>query len=224
MHVLRNLVANNGFALIPSLLTQDEQQNLLDALGPVGGAGKRGVLGVPPIANLAASDRLLDFLQPFLAARPRPVRAIFFDKSPQQNWLVPWHQDLTIAVNNKNDAPGFGPWSIKDGVHHVQPPAYILDQMLTVRLHLDDCDESNGALQVLPGSHRFGRLSPDEIQKWRNQATAALCCVPAGGALLMRPLLLHSSGRSQSKRHRRVLHIEYASFPLPHGLEWYESA
>jgi ectoine hydroxylase-related dioxygenase (phytanoyl-CoA dioxygenase family) len=82
-----------------------------------------------------------------------PVRAIFFDKSSGSNWLVPWHQDLTIAVASKCEAPGFGPWSVKDGIPHVQPPDELLKQMIALRLHLDDCDASNGALRVIPGSH-----------------------------------------------------------------------
>ena len=94
--------------------------------------------------------------------------------------------------------------------------------MLTLRLHLDDADETNGALRVLPGSHRQGRLSAERIREMRDQQSEFLCAVSAGDALLMRPLLLHSSGRSTSARHRRVLHIEYAAFTLTPGLNWHE--
>jgi ectoine hydroxylase-related dioxygenase (phytanoyl-CoA dioxygenase family) len=151
-----------------------------------------------------------------------PVRGIFFDKSAEANWLVTWHQDLTLAVRERCEVPGFGPWSVKEGVPHVQPPAECLQQMITVRLHLDDADESNGALRVLPGSHAQGRLSPEGIGEWRERVPEVTCVVRAGGALLMRPLLLHASGRSVSERHRRVLHLEYAGFDLPAGLEWHE--
>ena len=95
--------------------------------------------------------------------------------------------------------------------------------MLTVRLHLDDADESNGALRVLPGANRLGRLPPDRIAELRVGGVDVLCAARAGDALLMRPLLLHASGRSTGPGHRRVLHIEYAAFPLPGGLEWHES-
>ena len=120
--------------------------------------------------------------------------------------------------------PGFGPWSTKDGIPHVQAPAELLEQMLTLRLQLDDADASNGALRVLPGSHRFGRLSADRIQQLRREQPDFLCAVSAGDALLMRPLLLHASSRSAHPRHRRVLHIEYAGFNLPAELEWHEAA
>jgi ectoine hydroxylase-related dioxygenase (phytanoyl-CoA dioxygenase family) len=153
-----------------------------------------------------------------------PVRALYFDKSPQRNWLVSWHQDLTLAVHARIETPGFGPWSTKQGVPHVQPPVEFLAQMLTVRLHFDDTDESNGALRVLPGSHRLGRLSPARIREICLGQSPVLCRAAAGDALLMRPLLLHASSRSQSSRPRRVLHLEYASFALPNGLAWHEAA
>jgi ectoine hydroxylase-related dioxygenase (phytanoyl-CoA dioxygenase family) len=159
-----------------------------------------------------------------LPSEPLPVRAIYFDKSPETNWLVPWHQDLSLALRARAEVPGFGPWSTKDGIPHVQPPAELLQQMLTVRLHLDDADESNGALRVLPGSHRFGRLSAQRIQQRRTEQSDLFCTVAAGDALLMRPLLLHASSRSTSARHRRVLHIEYAGFTLPDELNWHEAA
>jgi ectoine hydroxylase-related dioxygenase (phytanoyl-CoA dioxygenase family) len=151
---------------------------------------------------------------------PRAIRAIYFDKSPDQNWLVPWHQDLTIAVRSRIALTGFGPWSMKDGVPHVQPPIEILENIITLRLHLDDCDERNGALRVLPGSHRQGQLTPSEILAFQSTVPEFICNASAGDALLMRPLLLHASSRSQASRHRRVLHIEYAGCELPVGLEW----
>jgi hypothetical protein len=217
-------VGQHGFAVVRGVLDADKQRQLHGALGPVGGAGRRGLLALPAVADLARSPQLLALVRPHLAAEPFPVRAIYFDKSPETNWLVPWHQDLSLAVRATAEVPGFGPWSTKDGIPHVQPPVGLLQQMLTVRLHLDDADESNGALRVLPGSHRFGRLSADRIQQVRCEQPDFLCTLTAGDAMLMRPLLLHASGRSSSSRHRRVLHIEYAAFTLPSGLSWHEAA
>ena len=215
-------VEPDGFSTVSRVLGTAEQQALRDVLGAVSGAGRRGALAVPAVAALARSPRLLDLVRPHVAREPSPARAIFFDKSPGANWLVPWHQDLTLALRSRVEVPGFGPWSVKDGVPHVQPPVELLEQMLTVRLHLDDADETNGALRVLPDSHRLGRLSPGQIQELRARQPDALCAASAGDALLMRPLLLHASGRSTSRRHRRVLHIEYAGFALPAELDYHE--
>jgi hypothetical protein len=181
------------------------------------------VLDIPEIASLARSSHLINFVAPHTTAEPWPVRAIYFDKSARANWLVAWHQDITVAVCERIDVAGFGPWSVKQGITHVQPPAEILERMLTVRLHLDDCDETNGALRVLPGTHRLGRLSAERIRQLRADLPEIPCCLSAGDILLMRPLLLHASGKTLSNRHRRVLHIEYAGCQLPGGLRWYDS-
>ena len=213
---------NDGFAIVPDVLSAGECAALLAALGPSEVAGRRGLLALDAVAKLARSAPLMALIRPLLGAAPLAVRAIFFDKSPEVNWLVAWHQDLTIAVRKMCEVPGFGPWSVKDGIPHVQPPVALLERMLTVRIHLDDADESNGALRVLPGSHRHGRLTPDEVVELRGKTPEFLCAAKAGDALLMRPLILHASGRSMSAAHRRVLHIEYAAFALPGGLEWQE--
>ncbi len=217
-------VERDGFAMVPAVLDAAERGELAEVLGTVPGAGRRGLLALPAVAELACSERLLGLVRPHLAPEPRPVRAIYFDKSPGANWLVAWHQDLTLALKECADHPGFGPWSEKDGIPHVQPPVELLAQMLTIRLHLDDADETNGALRVLPGSHRLGRLSAERIQSLRSGQAEVLCSAAAGDALLMRPLLLHASSRSTSARHRRVLHIEYAAFALPGNLRWHEAA
>ena len=221
--LMNDEVEQHGFRIISGVIKAADQQELLSALGPVSGAGRRGLLALPPVASLGRSARLLDLVRPHLTSEPFPVRAIYFDKSPEANWAVSWHQDLTLAVRARAEVPGFGPWSTKDGIPHVQAPVELLQQMITVRLHLDDADESNGALRVLPGTHRLGRLSSERVQELRTQHSDFLCAVSAGSVMLMRPLLLHRSSRSTSTRHRRVLHIEYAAFTLPPSLHWHES-
>jgi hypothetical protein len=214
----------SGFAAVPNVLSAAEQHELLSALGPVSGAGHRGMLAVPAVAKLSRSALILDIVRPYLPTDPFPVRALFFNKTQETNWLVSWHQDLTLAVRARDEVPGFGPWSIKNGIPHVHAPVALLEQMIAVRLHLDDADESNGALRVVPGSHRLGRLSPQHIEEIRAQGNDVVCAATAGDVLLMRPLLLHASSRSTSARPRRVLHIEYAAFSLPSGLDWHETA
>lgn len=227
-------VERNGFAVAPGVLDASAVAALITAVGGASdGAGsqRRGSVyalrnlleDVPEVAILAESAAVRSLVSPVLGPGCFPVRGILFDKTPEANWNVVWHQDLSIAVRERRDVEGFGPWSEKAGVVHVQPPAHILERMLTVRLHLDDCDEMNGPLLVLPGSHLGGRLTAPEIQHQRTQIVSVTCPVPSGGALLMRPLLLHASSASQSPRHRRVIHLEYAAEMLPGGLQWYRS-
>jgi hypothetical protein len=217
-------VKHEGFHLAPSLLSPSERDALIAHLGPTSGPGRRALLKDQRVSSLARSEKLLALIAPHLQGKqaPRPVRAIYFNKSPGSNWLVAWHQDLTICVQEKIEVAGFGPWSVKDEVPHVQPPIPLLENMLTIRIHLDDTDETNGALKVLPASHAQGRLSAEDIQRWRQGTPEHLCTAHAGDALLMRPLLLHASGRSTSDRQRRILHIEYAGYDLPAGMQWAE--
>lgn len=148
----------------------------------------------------------------------RRVRSLLFDKTAAANWPVPWHQDLTVAVAEKVEVEGYGPWSVKDGAPHVQPPTTLLEGMTTVRIHLDDVPVDNGALWVLPGSHRRGKLE-EFGDPWKEGAVACEC--ETGDVLTMSPLLLHASRRAAHPRHRRVLHYEFAhAGHLDPRLQW----
>jgi len=222
-------VLDHGYTMIPDVLDADECQNLTAAIAAAvaGSGGSSGNLrnlmhAVPAVRDLARSDRLLQHVAAFLGRGAFPVRALLFDKTPAANWSLGWHQDLAIAVKERHDAPGFSGWSVKAGVTHVLPPTAVLEQMLAARLHLDDCDASNGALRVLPGSHREGRLEDAAVTRWSTAVSAVTCAARRGDVLLLRPLLLHSSAQAATPRHRRVIHIEYAAGPLPDGVEWFE--
>lgn len=177
--------------------------------------------GSKSISDIANSDLLMNIARSVLGSRAIPVKGTLFDKTPDANWLVPWHQDLTICVSNRLDLAGYGPWTIKAGVQNVQPPVSILEQMLAIRIHLDDCDEQNGALRVLPGTHKWGRLNPEMITSAQSHVAPVTCAASSGGAVLIRPLLLHSSSAANNPQHRRVIHIDYAAVDLPPGLAWF---
>lgn len=148
------------------------------------------------------------------------VKSIYFDKPEQSNWFVAWHQDLTISVAEKSDVPGFGPWTVKQNQFAVQPPLEILQQNFTIRIHLDDTDQENGALRVVPGSHAKGVYRPQAIDWTKEPETA--CEVRRGGVMIMRPLLLHASNRTTNHARRRVVHIEFSKTTLPDPLQWSE--
>lgn len=219
---MKGTIESNGYLVVSGVLDVQEIVGLAEALGHVSGAGRRGLLTLPAVAKVARSAQIVSLVRSHLGVEVQPVRAIYFNKSSDANWGVAWHQDLTLALRSRAEVPGFGPWSIKNGIPHAQAPIDLLEQMLTVRLHLDDADKANGALQVLPGSHRHGRLSAEQIKELRSKREPVNCQARAGDALLMRPLLLHASGKSGTPRHRRILHLEYAGFNLPPGLAWSE--
>jgi ectoine hydroxylase-related dioxygenase (phytanoyl-CoA dioxygenase family) len=224
----------DGFQIINSLVSDGECDRLAAELSPlfeqqikssknrIGGV--RNLLRTSPVVSgVAKSPTITELLQQAASVRAFPVRAIFFDKNPDANWLVPWHQDLAIAVAEQIETPGFTGWSMKDGIPHVHPPTEILGSMIILRLHLDNCDASNGALKVVAGSHHSGKIPAGEIARRTSASEQIVCEVQKGGALLMRPLLLHASAPAESPNHRRVLHIEYATQKLSNGLEWFDN-
>ena len=221
-----------GFSIVPEFFSARDVDQMLTYLASVqdnGAVRRRGGIYavrnlleiVPAIEELITSPQLQVMVQSVLGRNAVPVRGLLFDKTPEANWLVPWHQDLTICVKERIDVPGYGPWTQKAGVCHVQPPVAVLDSMLAVRLHLDDCHESNGALRVLPGTHRRGRLTAEEIEHQQALIPPVTCSVDRGGVILMKPMLLHAASAASRPFHRRIIHIEYASCELAGGLQWF---
>jgi len=183
----------------------------------------RGVLtAVPALRATHILDPLRAIATELLGGTAFVVRSLLFDKSPAANWNIRWHQDCTIAVKTRHDVPGFGPWSVKAGVPHVRAAAQVLQEMVALRVHLDECDETNGALRVLPTGHSDGLLSVDEVAALRKRVDDVTCTCATGDVLAMRPLLPHASSAATSPKHRRVIHLEFARNPLPAPLEWYE--
>jgi hypothetical protein len=155
-----------------------------------------------------------------LGAAARPVRAILFDKTADNNWSVAWHQDRTITVRARHDVPGFGPWSVKAGVVHVEPPFEIIERMITIRAHLDDCADDNAPLLVVPGLHRLGRVAATRAAEIARELGQAVCLADAGDLWVYATSIMHASERAQHPRRRRVLQVDYANMRLPGGLDW----
>jgi ectoine hydroxylase-related dioxygenase (phytanoyl-CoA dioxygenase family) len=224
----RYSIDTDGFSMVENFLPRQEVADLVNFVernlsGGDRRGGVRNLLDFFEMRDLAASSAMRIAVKTILGSGVRVVRGILFDKTEGANWKVPWHQDVTIAVNQKVEAAGFGPWSVKAGVLHVQPPASVLERMVSVRLHLDDCPAQNGALRVIAGSHTSGKLNERLIQGFAERSVSVTCAMQSGGALMMRPLLLHASSSSSFPGHRRVIHFDYAAAELPAGMGWAET-
>jgi ectoine hydroxylase-related dioxygenase (phytanoyl-CoA dioxygenase family) len=208
-------VEQHGFSIVPGMFAQDQTKEIIRDLERSElrrtKAGIRHALRHEPIRQLAAEPRLLNVAREILDHEATSFRATLFDKSPQANWLVVWHQDTALPLRQRHDAPGWGPWSVKDGIAYAHAPATALSKVLAIRIHLDDSNADNGPLRVLPGSHAKGVLSDDAIEALVQQTSAVDCLVPQGGALVMSPLIVHASSKTKSQVPRRVIHIEYSA-------------
>ncbi|WP_298736912.1 phytanoyl-CoA dioxygenase family protein [uncultured Chitinophaga sp.] len=182
---------------------------------------RRFLREIPSLRKRIFTEKLNDIVHSLFGTDYFVVKSIYFDKPAQSNWFVAWHQDLTISVDKKVPLQGFGPWTAKDEQFAVQPPLEILKNIFTIRIHLDDTDENNGALKVVPGSHLKGVYRPETID-WKKESMLT-CKVKKGGVMIMRPLLLHASDRAAGNKNRRVIHIEFANTALPRELQWAES-
>ena len=214
MH-LQQRVAGEGFAIIPSVFSSTEIKNISEQLMQPAfrrsRAGARHILFHPAVESLALDSRLLHCAQDVLGPNAFPFRATLFDKSASANWLVVWHQDTALPLRERRETPGWGPWSIKEGIHYAHAPASALSQVLALRIHLDESTAANGPLRVLPGTHNLGVLSDDAVHGLASKIPPVDCLVSTGGVLAMRPLIIHASSKSQTSLPRRVLHIEYAA-------------
>jgi hypothetical protein len=231
----REQLTNDGFAMLRGVLdaeqvnrataewnavTAQHADNAALLAGETGPAyGARNVLDLwPGVVALLRLQPLREALCETLGANAGVVRGLYFDKPPGHSWALPWHKDYSIAVREHRESAHFTKPTYKAGVPHVIAPQFLLDRMLTVRIHLDAMTDENGPLRVIPGSHREYQQIDDS-----HPHAVTLHCL-AGDALLMRPLVTHASGHSApaTLAHRRIVHLECAAdAELPDDLEWY---
>lgn len=222
----------NGYTIVDNIYSAQEVENILSIIGRVDSdketfrksedlfAIRQFLKEVPEVAEFIFNAKLKDVLQELVGKAFFVVKSIYFDKPETSNWYVAYHQDLTISVSHRADIAGFGPWTVKQNQFAVQPPLSILENIVTIRIHLDDTDKENGALKVIPQSHLKQVYRPETID-WTVESEA-ICDVKSGGIMLMKPLLLHSSSRTTNGNKRRVIHLEFSSCELPAGLNWSE--
>jgi ectoine hydroxylase-related dioxygenase (phytanoyl-CoA dioxygenase family) len=211
----RGTIEKDGFAILPGLLPSENLDLLLREIGELrptrSRAGVRHALGLSPVAAAAWQPHMIELARGVLGPSAFPFRATLFDKSPTANWLVVWHQDTALPFQERVDLPGWGPWSVKEGVAYAHVPAAVLSDVLALRVNCDDSTAENGPLRVLPGTHTLGVLSDDSVHELSTRIPPVNCVVSKGGVVAMRPLVVHASSKSHSDAPRRVLHIEYAA-------------
>ena len=222
----------NGFSIVNDMYSSDEINRILSAIDQADTsrdtfrktndlfAIRQFLKEIPSVADLVFTDKLKTLIREVMGDHCFVVKSIYFDKPETSNWYVAYHQDLTISVEKKSELENFGPWTTKQNQFAVQPPIAFLENITTIRIHLDDTDEHNGALRVVPKSHLKQIYRPETID-WSKE-TETTCCVGQGGVMLMKPLTLHSSSRTTNNQKRRVIHMEFSSMELPAELNWAE--
>lgn len=204
-------LADRGWAMLGSGFSDARLEGLRDGVFASDVAGRRCLLDHELVREAALGLKGELVRAKVFTNEAVAVQAIAFDKIVGTNWKVAWHQDLMFPFAEAVSVPGYDLASKKDGIDYARPPVRVLEEMLAVRLHLDDCDAGNGPLRVSPGTHRSGILPMSEVSGRVETQGETVCLAEAGEALLMRPLLLHASSKALEPRHRRVLHVVYHS-------------
>src|ERR1700688_924331 len=117
---LRERFERDGFAVVPSCLDNETVERVCTNLDHAS-HGRRTLLALSVVRELAASAPVRKLAEPVLGRSCFAMKGTFFNKTQESNWKVAWHQDLTIIVQKRLEAPGFGPWTVKAGIVHVQP-------------------------------------------------------------------------------------------------------
>jgi Phytanoyl-CoA dioxygenase (PhyH) len=228
----KDQISKNGFAIIEDIYSKEEIDQIVDQIEQADQskitfrkstdlfAIRQFLKEVPDSMVPIFNHKLKTLIYGIFGTGYFNVKSIYFDKPLTSNWYVPYHQDLTIAVDGKTDLVGFSSWTVKQQQFAVQPPLEILKNIFTIRIHLDNTNAENGALKVIPKSHLKNIYRPETIN-WTTE-TEITCNVKAGGIMIMKPLLLHSSERTTNQRRRRVIHLEFSDSELPSGIEWAE--
>lgn len=225
-------ISINGFCILDKIYSDTEIQQILDEIEQADStketfrksagifAIRQFLKEIPGTVPFIFNENLKRIIRQLFGPDYFVVKSIYFDKPEGSNWYVSYHQDLTVSVDKKTELPGFGPWTKKHEQFAVQPPLELLENIFTIRIHLDDTDENNGALKVIAGSHQKQIYRPETID-WTIEKEVS-CSVTKGGIMIMKPLLLHSSSRTTDNRKRRVIHLEFSNKELPGGLRWAE--
>lgn len=226
-------VQRRGYAVLENIYTSKEVGKMLSAINRATENEERfrrtddlfairGLLKeLPNLKQHIFNENLCKLIREGFGEDYFLTKAMYFDKPPKSNWYVTWHQDVPVNVVGKKEIDGFSGWTNKAGLVGVRPPVEYLQSAFTLRIHLDDTDEQNGALKVMPRTH-FSILSAAEIAEIRDATESKCCKVKKGGVHLMKPLTLHASSKTQNDRNRRVIHLEFNNRQLPGGLEWLE--
>ncbi|WP_294293175.1 phytanoyl-CoA dioxygenase family protein [uncultured Chryseobacterium sp.] len=228
----KNIILENGFTVINNIFSDEEIRQIGAMIQHIDTsketfrksedlfAIRQFLKEIPEVQDLIFNENLKTVISELFGNKYFVIKSIYFDKPETSNWYVAYHQDLTISVDQKMQLEGFGPWTTKQNQFAVQPSLDILENIYTIRIHLDDTDENNGALKVVPGSHIKDIYRPETID-WTIE-TEEICRVEKGGIMIMKPLLLHGSSRTTNGKRRRVIHIEFSERELPGGLNWSE--
>jgi len=203
------MLKNEGYLVVPNIASIGNCDHAVSMVSDYSEAGNRSFLEKSWCLNLANSIQL-KLLGIFPSLKElSPVQCTLFQKKDDTNWLVSWHQDRSIPQTQMIQTNSEVTVRKKGSLTLLQPQKEVLEKVVAIRLHLDDCSTSNGPLRVIPRSHHRGILCKEAISELKETEKAIEVVAEKGSVLVMKPLLLHASSKSVSGKPRRVLHYVF---------------
>jgi ectoine hydroxylase-related dioxygenase (phytanoyl-CoA dioxygenase family) len=197
-----------GFVIVKSLVAPDVARELKSiaaantvvkekATARLDQAGRKSKMtmwyepGDDVFGRLSCSERLIDEMSHFLGGDACFYHAKLMQKEAKVGGRWEWHQD-------------YGYW-YEDG--------YLSDDMASCYVALDPANKGNGCLQVIPESHKYGRIDHDRtgeqlgaslarVEWFKEKLGIAYVELEAGDAVYFHSSLLHSSGPNLSDMSR----------------------
>jgi ectoine hydroxylase-related dioxygenase (phytanoyl-CoA dioxygenase family) len=207
--------AEQGYVLVPAVFDADEVQAMRDAIGRIldGVSGTehdrdhtwkgshvaeaerkklqlKGFHDLPyhdaVFTRMVAHPRLVGMLTSLIGPNVQLHHTKMLVKPPEQGAPFPMHQDYPYFPHERHT-------------------------VLAASVHLDDTDEENGCLHVIPGSHRWGPLEAEGESKSLDYGleSGVPCPAAAGDVLFFNYLTVHGSGVNGSSRTRRNVLFQY---------------
>ncbi len=200
-----------GYTIIPGFIPEDTAKKLkiIARADKVMAANMRSVKdsdgreskltlwyspGDDVFGRLSCSALLNEYMSCFLGGDVSFFHAKLMNKEPKVGGKWEWHQD-------------YGYWH-DDGFPRAD--------MGSCFVALDPCTEENGALRVIPESHKYGRLDHGlkgqqagadmaKVTQILDQHKVVLCEMSPGDALFFHANTLHASGPNTSDQSRLIL-------------------
>ncbi len=201
----------DGFVIIRNFLEYDVAQRLKDiaqsdiilrdhshaVLDSEGRESKLTLWYTPGddvFGRLSSSSLMHNYMQNFLDGPISFFHAKLMNKEPEVGGKWEWHQD-------------YGYW-YEDG--------FPRSDMGSCFVALDPCSEENGALRVIPKSHKYGRIPHGvtgqqsgadmvQVDELADKYGVIVCDMQPGDALFFHANLLHASGTNLSKQSRLIM-------------------
>ena len=142
------------------------------------------------------------------------IRSAYFDNRVSKPEKTVWRQRRRLTFPVKIEGADYSNWQLEGDFFSAEPPARIMQDMVIVRIHLDDSDQNNGELKIFKGSHSQ-ILDHSAIKVITENGLPSNCGILAGGIQILKPFILQSETKRSRSKKNRIIELTFSSSDLP---------